>query len=99
MLHTNIAVEIVRANSDSWVRCAGTNLTGEQRVTLEHIDWADKIFLVEDMFAEILADLFRDLPATKSFILLQVPVPTGPPDPELIEFLIRRVNLILSLEL
>lgn len=99
MLRANIAEEIVAAHSDCSVRCAGTNLTGEQPVTLEQIAWADKIFLVEDMFAGILAELFSNLPAAKSFILLQGPVATGMRDPELVEFLIRRVNLLLPAEL
>ncbi|WP_334189082.1 low molecular weight protein tyrosine phosphatase family protein [Noviherbaspirillum sp.] len=75
---------------------AGTNHDAEIPVTAELIDWADKIFVMENLHREKLQKRFKKSINGKKIVCLGIPDNYGYMDEELVSILKRKVLQFLT---
>jgi len=84
------AEEVFKARQDLEVKSAGTSILARRRITKEMIQWADKIFVMEEKHAERIRSM--DLRAAQKTVVLKIPDVYHRNDPELKQLLIDRVT-------
>jgi predicted protein tyrosine phosphatase len=80
---------IFKARADLEVMSAGTSLLARRRVTKQLMDWADKIFVMEQKHADHLEHL--EPGAHTKIVVLGIPDEYHRNDPELIRLISERV--------
>ncbi|HYA21621.1 MAG TPA: protein tyrosine phosphatase [Thermoproteota archaeon] len=83
-----------KTRPDLEVKSAGTSLLARRRVTKQLIEWADKIFVMEQKHADRLESL--EPGATAKIVVLNIPDEYHRNDPELIRLLDERVTPCLQ---
>ena len=78
------------------VQSAGTNNDAVTPLTSELVEWADKIFVMENMHREKLRKRFRSSLNGKKIICLGIPDDFRYMDPELITILKKKVSPFLA---
>jgi predicted protein tyrosine phosphatase len=78
-----------RADLD--VRSAGTSAEALVRISAPMLDWADVIFVMDDLQRRALGQLFPDHPALGSIVCLDIPDDYSFLQPELVRLLEERV--------
>ncbi len=78
------------------VKSAGTALGARTRVTARHIRWADQIFVMEEMQAQLLKERFAELVDAKPVICLGIPDNYRCMEPALIDELMTRLGEYLN---
>ena len=79
------------------VRSAGTDLDARICVTAEHIDWADRIFVMEKHHQNRLRKKFRNALKGKEVVCLNIPDEYEPLGDDLFEILRARLARYLQL--
>lgn len=67
------AEDIFKDHHELDVRSAGVDPLADEPLTREHLEWADKIFVMEDMHEDFIFSNFRDLYSRKELINLKIP--------------------------
>ena len=78
------------------VSSAGTSVDAENAVSADQIDWADVIFVMEQVHGRRLQERFATVLERKKLVVLRIPDNYESMDKELIELLRRRVAPFLS---
>jgi predicted protein tyrosine phosphatase len=78
------------------VRSAGTERVARVRVTQEHIEWADMIFVMEPKHLQMLRTKYKAALAGKRLICLQIPDTYGYMSFELIKVLKERLSVYVQ---
>jgi len=78
------------------VLSAGTERGARTRVTQEHIEWADIIFVMEAQHLQRLRTQFKQALSGKRLICLQIPDTYGAMSLELMELLKERLRLYVA---
>lgn len=82
--------DVFGARPDLEVKSAGTSLLARRRVTREMIQWADKIFVMEEKHAEHIRSMVPG--AAQKIVILGIPDVYHRNDPELKQLLLERVT-------
>ncbi len=70
---------------------AGTNADADNPVSLDQIEWADIIFVMEDTHRQRLKEMFSKVLKTKKVVVLGIPDRYSYMNPELVQLLKLRV--------
>ena len=81
------AENIYRNVSSINVKSAGVNSKARRRISLKDIEWADKIFVMENKHKRKMLEIFRDDLKYKEIFVLDIPDDYKFMDEELIEIL------------
>jgi len=84
------AEELFKARQDLEVKSAGTSILARRRVTRDVIQWADKIFVMEEKHAEHISSM--DPASAQKIVILNIPDVYHRNDPELKQLLLERVT-------
>ena len=84
------AEDVFKTRQDLEVMSAGTSLLARRRVTREMIDWADRIFVMEQEHAEYIESM--EPKARAKIVVLNIPDIYFRDDPELRKLLMERVT-------
>jgi predicted protein tyrosine phosphatase len=80
------------------VASAGTAPDADEPVSPEWLDWADRIFAMEERHRKALSRRFQSHLKNKRIAVLEIPDEFEYMDPELIELLDNKMRLFLKLE-
>ena len=73
------------------VSSAGTSVDAENRVSSDQVDWADIVFVMEDVHRRKLQEMFPDVLKKKKVVVLRIPDRYSYMDPDLIRVLKQKV--------
>lgn len=91
------AVRLCREWGAYEAQSAGTQRGARAQVTLEQIEWADLIFVMEPDQFQVLRRRFGKALSGKQLICLQIPDKYGFMSPELIDLLKERLSLYVQI--
>ena len=91
MTRSATAERLFCKRGDLDVRSAGTSPDALARVNTLMLDWADVIFIMDDLQRRSLATMFPDHPALQRLVCLDIPDRFTFLEPELIKLLEERV--------
>jgi len=77
------------------VRSAGVSADAENQVSLDDIEWADWIFCMEQIHQQKLRETFGRMLGAKRFAVLGIPDNYEFMQPELVELIRKRMDVIL----
>lgn len=86
------AETVYGANPVYRVKSAGIAPTAPNQVTAELLNWADMVFVMENMHRAFITEKFPDIDLSKKLIVLDIPDFFYYMEPELVELLRKKVD-------
>jgi predicted protein tyrosine phosphatase len=90
------AETVYSANPAYKVRSAGIAPTAPNQVTAELLNWADMVFVMENMHRVFITEKFPDIDLSEKLIVLDIPDFFYYMEPELVELLRKKVDPYLA---
>lgn len=96
MMRSPTGEELFRENPHLDVKSAGVDKDAVARVTVDLLEWADVVFVMERRQRNIIHKDFKDISPRKRIICLYIPDEYDFMDPDLVDIMKRKVNANLA---
>lgn len=96
MMRSPTGEEVFRENPRLDVKSAGVDKDAIARVTVDLLEWADIVFVMEKRQRNIIHNDFKDIYQRKRIICLYIPDKYDYMDPDLIDIMKRKVGAKLA---